>query len=128
MKWAIPLRNEPYLINVLIDIFLSFGALPAEEDIYNGQASLSNANFSTKWLKNALQMMIAFVSIIAIFVMLLPKPIILLIMDKRKKAQKAAAGVELEAAVPEEEHHEGGEHVEVYKKKKFVLTPLGICI
>lgn len=40
IKWAIPLRNEPYLINVLIDIFLSFGSLPAEENIYNGQVVL----------------------------------------------------------------------------------------
>lgn len=36
-KWMMPLPNEPYLINVLIDMFLSFGSLPEEEQLYAGQ-------------------------------------------------------------------------------------------
>ncbi|KAH3759373.1 vacuolar proton ATPase 100-kDa subunit [Pelomyxa schiedti] len=102
LKWTKMRENEPYLINVLIDIFLSFGNLPKEEEMYPGQASVQTA--------------IAIVSVIAIFVMLLPKPFIQLWQSKRAAKhvilKEASEDVELEAigAVTTPESHGGGGH------------------
>ena len=37
LKWAIPLDQEPYLINVLIDVILAFPSAPAEDLMFTGQ-------------------------------------------------------------------------------------------
>ena len=67
-KWLAPSVNSdsPYIINVVIDMFLKFGSLPDEDFLYNGQ--------------NAVQVAL---------VIVIPKPIVQLILLKR--AHKASS-------------------------------------
>lgn len=73
-------------------------------------------------------MIIAFIAVISVVVMLLPKPIILLIMDKRKKARKSSA-IELDEAASHEEHEEGALE-EVEAELLHVVTPFNrnLCL
>ncbi|KAH3743005.1 vacuolar proton ATPase [Pelomyxa schiedti] len=74
LKWSIPLKQEPYLINVIIDIFLKCPDYPEEDIMFDGQATI--------------QVIIFFVSIICVFVMLIPKPIILKVQHNRAMKMK----------------------------------------
>eukprot|EP01105_Mastigella_eilhardi_P003267 TRINITY_DN1421_c0_g2_i1.p1 TRINITY_DN1421_c0_g2~~TRINITY_DN1421_c0_g2_i1.p1 ORF type:complete len:834 (+),score=240.26 TRINITY_DN1421_c0_g2_i1:368-2503(+) len=76
IKWIFVLPNEPYLVNVLIDMFLKWGALPPEECIYPGQ--------------NTFQSVTSIAAIVAVLVMLFPKPLILLFQHNRAVAARAA--------------------------------------
>eukprot|EP01106_Pelomyxa_sp_JSP_P017121 TRINITY_DN676_c0_g1_i3.p1 TRINITY_DN676_c0_g1~~TRINITY_DN676_c0_g1_i3.p1 ORF type:complete len:298 (+),score=98.25 TRINITY_DN676_c0_g1_i3:277-1170(+) len=81
-KWLTPLPNEPYLITVVINMFLSWGKLAPSEHLYPGQ--------------NTMQMTLAGLAVLSVFVMLIPKPVILLVQHKRAQAAKQAK----EAALP----------------------------
>eukprot|EP01105_Mastigella_eilhardi_P003268 TRINITY_DN1421_c0_g3_i1.p1 TRINITY_DN1421_c0_g3~~TRINITY_DN1421_c0_g3_i1.p1 ORF type:complete len:891 (+),score=316.40 TRINITY_DN1421_c0_g3_i1:129-2801(+) len=83
-KWWTPLDNEPYLINVVIDIFLKFNSLPAEEKMYAAQ--------------NTVQVIIAFVCVIAVFVMLLTNPLIMLVSHKchQRRSNRHAGHLKLQ--------------------------------
>ncbi|KAH3756230.1 vacuolar proton ATPase [Pelomyxa schiedti] len=106
LKWATPLPHEPYLINVLIDMFLSFGNLPAEEKIYPGQ--------------NTVQMILAVAAVISVFVMLIPKPIVLMIQHKRAVAKLAATHKNLEGTSPPD-HSSSHDHEEEFDFAEAVV-------
>jgi len=66
--------EAPYLINVFIDMFISFGHINGEE-LYDGQ--------------NGLQITLAILTIVSALVLLIPKPIIEYVQHK-KKSQAAS--------------------------------------
>lgn len=70
--------SAPFLINVFIDMFISFGKLSDEEKLFDGQ--------------NALQVALAVIVVVSALALLIPKPIIEYVMHKRKTARSGRGG------------------------------------
>jgi V-type H+-transporting ATPase subunit a len=73
VDWTVPGRNPPNLIQTMIQMFLSPGNVPADKQLYSGQAVIQ-----------ALLVLIAFA---AVPMMLLPKPFINRAKHRRAQAQ-----------------------------------------
>eukprot|EP01105_Mastigella_eilhardi_P003265 TRINITY_DN1421_c0_g1_i3.p1 TRINITY_DN1421_c0_g1~~TRINITY_DN1421_c0_g1_i3.p1 ORF type:complete len:740 (+),score=228.44 TRINITY_DN1421_c0_g1_i3:93-2222(+) len=84
VKWIFPLDNEPYLINVVIDVFLAFPNVPPADQMYSGQQLVQN--------------LLAIACVLSIFVMLIPKPVILWLQHRRKMAQRVVVASDEEEA------------------------------
>jgi len=65
--------STPYLINIFIDMFISFGSLKDEERLFSGQ--------------DVVQPALAVVVLFSALAMLIPKPIIEMVQHKKKKKQ-----------------------------------------
>eukprot|EP00727_Mastigamoeba_balamuthi_P002183 m51a1_g11962 putative vacuolar proton atpase 100-kda subunit (822) ;mRNA; f:798456-801754 len=86
-KWAIPLHKWhkfPMLINVVIDMFLKFPSLLADDDMFDGQEKLQNA--------------LVIIAVISALTLLFPQPFIALYRHKKKL--RGAAHEPLDQAGP----------------------------
>eukprot|EP00727_Mastigamoeba_balamuthi_P006987 m51a1_g2909 putative vacuolar proton atpase 100-kda subunit (818) ;mRNA; r:492493-495865 len=111
LKWMTPpkeLLNQPYLINVVIDMFLQFPHPPADELMFHGQFFLQNVLVIT--------------ALLSVFMMLVPKPILLWRHHKAIEARKAAGEHVEEVHDPHDDH--GDENGEFSLVDAYILQSI----